>query len=149
VQGAISRLARSTHQDAEDHRNGFLSVFKKISKEKDPGLSDTLDAVRQMDDDIKEQKDYTYHVRALYGALSAYRWCDDETPSSKSLSIKLRLNTYEENDESLTFSMLFLPHPHLDHLCNPIQWQDTQVCVSMAKPSKKRYIQALIIKLAD
>ncbi|KAH6714001.1 hypothetical protein BKA61DRAFT_607018 [Leptodontidium sp. MPI-SDFR-AT-0119] len=139
-QGAITRLASSTHKDAASHRKEFLREFEYFCKEKDPGLSEILDTVRQMDLESEEKRDYSYHVRALYRALYAYRSCDGTNPSTEKLTFKLRLNGYEEDGEFLKFSMLFLPHPHSDSLHCPMEWQDTQVCVSLMQPRKERRV---------
>lgn len=96
-----------------------------------------METVRQMDLETAEEKDYSAHVKALYRALYAYRFCNYEEPGTECLTIRLRLNGHEEEEETLKFSMLFLPHPHSDDLYGQTEWQDTQFEVCL--PRKERY----------
>jgi len=146
AQQGIIRLASSTHEVSTCHRKKFLWSLKSFCKEKDPGLSEVLEVVRHMSLEPVETKDYSYHINALYRALYAYRSCNNIDSDTESLAIKLRLNGYEEEEEALRFNLLFLPHPHSDSTDCPIEWQDTQLSVSL--PRSQRYENVSKLKLS-
>jgi hypothetical protein len=111
-------------------------MFKCFYQERGTEFSETSDFIRQSDP-AKARRDYSDQVRALHRALHTYKFCNDAEPSSSALTLKLRLNGYEEEDEYLKFSILFLPHPHSDDQLCPMEWQDTQISVSLSL--NKRY----------
>ncbi|KAK8115459.1 hypothetical protein PG984_011961 [Apiospora sp. TS-2023a] len=79
----------------------------------------------------KDEHDYQAYIRTLYDTLSSHCQCQAEGGTDP-ITANLRLNSCcvpNDVDNSVSFRLLFLDHPHRNLSGNSSQWQDAVVRV--------------------